>query len=86
MKKCAPPNTTWKDLSIQEKINDMNDDLMTVLESYMDELDTDQLFYNALKFMTTTLYDCAENHQHAFKVLKISMDDGIKNYMDKKEH
>lgn len=70
---------------IQEKIIDLTDDLMTVLEGHMHELDQDILFHKAISFITLMLYECSQNHQHALKVLKVGMEEGIAAYMSKKE-
>jgi hypothetical protein len=69
-----------------ERIADLTDDLMTVLEGHMDELDTEELFFHSLRFMTLTLYETMDNHKEALKVLRAAMDDGIKTYIDNKGH
>lgn len=65
--------------------DELRDDLTTVLESYMDEIGTEELFYSSIKFLTLALYDCTQNHKEALKVLRSAVDDGIKIYMDNKE-
>jgi len=84
MKKLAKPNTTLNADSIQEKITNLSDDLLTVLEGHMDELDNEVIFYHAFKFMTIALYECFESHQEALKVLRMGMDHGIQAAMEKR--
>jgi hypothetical protein len=72
--------------SFQEKIDELTDDLLTVLEGHMEEMDNEELFFHSIRFMTLSLYECMENHQYAFKVLKLAMDDGIKTYIENKGH
>jgi hypothetical protein len=73
------------ELSMDVKITDLTDDLLTVLDGHMDEMDMDQVFYESLKFMTMTMCDCLENDQKSLQVLRRAMDDGIIMYMDNKE-
>lgn len=68
-----------------DKIGDLTDDLLTVLDGHMDEIDMDELFYTSLKFMTVTMCDCLENDQKSLRVLRRAMDDGIIDYMNKRE-
>ncbi len=85
MKKCSKTDVSKKHLTTQEKINELNDDLMTVLDGHMDEMEMDEVFYNALKFMTFAMYECLDDHRLALKTLKLAMDQGIQMHMDKKE-
>lgn len=68
-----------------DKIGDLTDDLLTVLDGHMDEIEMDELFYTSLKFMTITMCDCLENDQKSLRVLRRAMDDGIIDYMNKRE-
>lgn len=69
----------------KEPINELRNDLTMVLESFTDEMETDELFYNSIKFMTAIFYKCAGNHKHALKVLKLAVDDGFQIYIDNQE-
>lgn len=60
------------------KIRELTDDLMTVLESHIDELGSDVMFYTCIKFMTIGLYDNMSSHDQAMKVLKLSIEDGMR--------
>ena len=86
MKKCYTIDSNEKQISYQENILPIQDDLLTVLESYMDEMDTDAIFYQSLKFMIVSLYEFTENHKEALKLLKLAMDDGIMEAMTKRGH
>ena len=61
----------------QEIIIGINDDLLTVLESYMDEIEPNEIFYHALKFMTVALYEWSDSHKEALKILRLAIDQGI---------
>lgn len=72
-------------LSQDDKIADLTDDLITVLDGHMDELDMEEVFYYSLRFMTVTMCECLENHHRSLKILRSAMDDGILTYMQNKE-
>lgn len=87
MKNLSIPHGMEKRDKNQEMIIEFQDDLLTVLESYMDEIEANEVFYHAIKFMTVALYECADGHQEALKVLRMAMDHGIQAAMsDRKEH
>jgi hypothetical protein len=86
MKNLSIPHGMEKRFKNQEKIIDIQDDLLIVLESYMDEIEANEVFYHAIKFMTVALYECSENHKEALKVLRMSMDHGIQASIDKGRH
>ena len=69
----------------QEQIDDIYEDLLTILEVHIESMDASTLFYHIIKYLTTTLYECAPSHSEALKVLRVAMDDGIKEFMNKKE-
>lgn len=71
-----------KDLT-QEKIGDLEEDLMIVLEAHMDTIEFESLFKHILMFMTKVLYDTAPNHKEAYRVLREGMNEGIKNHVSK---
>jgi DNA polymerase III delta prime subunit len=72
--------------TFQEKIDELTDDLLTVLEGHMEEFESEELFFHSIRFLTMSLYETMENHQQAFKVLKLAMDAGIKTYVENKGH
>jgi hypothetical protein len=71
--------------SYEDKIDDLNDDLLTVLDGHMDDLEMDDLFYRSLRFITFSLCKCVENDNKSFRILKKAMDEGIMDYMQNKE-
>lgn len=85
MKKRSNLDSTSIGDSVQEKITDLTDDLMTVLDGHMDEMDSQEVFYHAIKFMTFAMYECLEDHKISLKTLKLAMDHGIQMHLDKKE-
>ncbi len=68
-----------------QKIEDLHEDLMVVLESHMDELETGDLYYEIIKFFTSTLYAHAPDHKQAYKILHAAMNDGIKTHISTHE-
>lgn len=87
MKNLPIPHGMEKRFKNQEKIIDIQDDLLTVLESYMDELEPGEVFYHSIKFMTIALYECADSPKEASKVLRLAMDYGIVAAMEqRKDH
>lgn len=86
MKKRSKSDTTSKENSIQEMISSLHDDLMTVLDGHMDEMEMQEVFYNALKFMTFAMYECLQDHKLSLKVLRMAMDHGIQMHLNKKEN
>lgn len=85
MKKRSKSDSSETPITVQEMITNMNDDLLTVLDSYMDEMDMQDVFYYALKFMTFTMYECLEDHKLSLKTLRHAMDQGIQLHMQTKE-
>lgn len=85
MKKRSSSDSSEKHITIQEKISELNDDLMTVLDGHMDEFEMEEVFYNAIKFMTFAMYECLEDHKLSLKTLRLAMDHGIQMHMDNKE-
>lgn len=77
MKKQLIPHGMEKRDKNQEMISSLKDDLITVLESYMEELGVEETFYTALRFMTVALYETTDSHKAALSVLKMAMDHGI---------
>lgn len=81
MKKLDNGEDIRMDISKQEKIEALHDDLLTVLESHIDEIETGELVYEAIKFMTIQLYEIASRHSEAFRLLRLAMEDGIKTHV-----
>lgn len=79
MKKLIDDDTD-SDGSIQEKIIDLKNDLVILLERFMNQIDIVELFYNAIKFTTIALYESARHHQDAFKILHMAIDHAILEY------
>ncbi len=73
-------------LSVSEKVQDLHDDLLTVLDGHMDEIPMESVFYESIKFMTHALYECIGYPEDSQVILRLAMDEGIKQYMDRKEH
>lgn len=69
----------------QEKINELNEDLLTVLDSHWNDFDVNELFYHVIKYMTSYLYGNSANHQAAGKILQDSVNDGIRDYITQNE-
>lgn len=86
MKKSLKSDGIDSAITVQEKIIELQEDLLTVLESYMDEMDTELLFCESFKFMTVAMYQCFDSHQNALKVLKLARGQGIENVMEKRKH
>jgi hypothetical protein len=78
----TPHHITIKDLT-QEKIGDLEEDLITVLEAHMDVVEFEAVFKHILMFMTKALYDIAPSHKEAYRVLHEAMNEGIKNHVSK---
>lgn len=86
MKKSLNAKNTPNEDSVQEKIIEFTDDLTMALDSYINDLTTEQLFSTALKYLTFTLYECTQNHKKAYGLLTEAIDEGIQMYMDKRNH
>ena len=87
MKKLSIPHGMEKRDKNQETVTCIKDDVITILESYMEELGVEETFYTAIKFMIIALYECTPSHKEALKVMKMAMDHGIQAAMkDRKEH
>lgn len=69
----------------QERIVDLQEDLLTILEAHSEDVDIALLFHHIIRYMTTALYECAPSHSEALKVLRLAMDDGIRDFMTKKK-
>jgi len=67
----------------QEKITDLTDDLLTVLESHMDILGRDELFFYTLNFVAKAMYDCIEDHKISREILAKAIDKAISDYVHK---
>lgn len=86
MKKLTIPHGMEKRFNNQEIQQQIEEDLITVLESYMNEMEPNEVFYHAFKFMTSTLYAFNDNHREALKVLRMAMDHGIHAAMEERGH
>ena len=62
---------------IQGIISELEGDLLTVLEAYAEDMDTSELFYHMISYLTTALYECSNTDEEALKVLRLGMDNGI---------
>lgn len=69
----------------EDKTNDLIDDLMTVLESHIDEMGIDELFYNAFKLMTFSLYETMDNHKLSLKTMRAGLDEGMHLHLERKK-
>lgn len=78
MKRHVRLNVRPRDEKAEQTIQELNDDLLTVLEGHMDEMSNDVLFYSCIKFMTTALCDCLESQDQAVKILKMATEDGMR--------
>ena len=85
MKNLVYPNTIQSYELTQERISDLQEDLLTILEAHSEDVDMEILFYQIIKYMTSALYECAPSHTEALKVLRLAMDDGIRDHLKKKE-
>lgn len=85
MKKLGQPQLNQKEDLTQHKINDLEEDLLTILEVHIDEMETDELFYHIFKYMTTALYSIAPDHKVAMKVLRTGIDEAIEAHVSKKK-
>lgn len=62
------------------EINDLEDDLLTVLEMHMDEQASPQIFFHMFRFMTKVLYEFEANDDNCSNTLRKAIDAGIKDY------
>lgn len=83
MKRITCPNDITSSELTQERIVDLQEDLLTILEAHCEDVDMAILFHQIISYMTTALYECAPSHSEALKVLRLAMDDGIRNHMNK---
>lgn len=72
MKKRDKFNDTQKYTSDQSKITDLQHDLLTVVESHIDDMELEKLFLYSLSFLIEILYNCAENPDQARKILNLA--------------
>lgn len=86
MKKLTIPEGMEKRFNKQEILQQIEEDLLTVLESYMNEIEPNEVFYHCIRFMTSTLYAFNDNHREALKVLRMAMDQGIHAAMEERGH
>lgn len=86
MKKLDIPHGMEKRFEKQETVSSIYDDLLTVIESYIDEFETNEVFYHCIRFLTEALYESNSSHQEALKVLRLAMDHGIQASIDKGRH
>lgn len=70
---------------LKETLENMQDDLMTVLESYMDELEMQDVFFYSLAFMTFTAYECLEDHKLSLKIVQGAVENGISQHIALKD-
>ena len=68
-----------------DKADELIDDLMTVLESHIDEMGLDEVFSNAFKLMTFSLYECMDNHKVSLKVMRVGIDEGMQLHLERKK-
>lgn len=69
----------------QDKVKDLKEDLLTVLESHASEFKVGDLFYQVIKYVTYSLYVNACNHGMAGDILNESVNDGINQYVNTNE-
>lgn len=74
------------ELSMEEKISDLRDDLLTVLDGHMDVFENEELFFEAIRFITYTLHETIQNPRLSLKVLRAGMDEGMKQHLETKGH
>lgn len=86
MKKLDIPHGMEKRFKNQETVMSICDDLITIIESYTDEFEMNEVFYHCIRFLTQALYDSNSSHQEALKVLRMAMDHGIQASIDKGRH
>jgi hypothetical protein len=79
------PQSNVNKILTQDKINDLEEDLLTVLEAHIDDIETGELFYLIIRYVTVALYETAPDHREALRILRMGMDAGIKNHVDKKK-
>lgn len=78
MKNLDNPEGSECGINYQEIVNDMKDDLLTVLESYMDVMEPNEVFYHSIEYMTYALCEFNESDKEVLKVLKMAMESGMK--------
>lgn len=59
MKKLAISEDNGSMHLTQDKIDDLREDLLTVLECHMDSIESSELIYEMMKYMTIALYAIA---------------------------
>lgn len=85
MKKLGQLQLNQKEDLTQHKIDDLEEDLLTILEAHIDEMETGEMFYHIFKYMTTALYAMAPDHKIAMKVLRTGIDEAIEAHVAKKK-
>ena len=73
-----------KDLT-QEKIDSLEEDILTVIEAHFNEMEINNLFHILIRNVTLALYQTAENHTVAYEVLSKAIDEGIKAHVSTKK-
>lgn len=64
--------------------SDLHEDLLTIIEAHSEDISVEILLYRIIKYMTTALYECT-SHKEALIILRLAMDDAIREHVKKKE-
>ena len=71
-----------EEIDKKDIVNNLTEDLITVIESYIDELGVEETFYLAISFMTLALHEATDNPKSVLNILKMAMDHGIRSAIE----
>lgn len=85
MKKINSPELNSFEPLTQERINDLHEDILTILESHCEDVDLAMLFRHITSYLTEVFCEFAQSKEEVLKVLCLAIDEGISNHLKNTE-